>query len=70
MYCIRPLIFLSLLPISVVATADKPTLTDGGINPLSLVRIHDRVNYMISLNFSDGKKVQQWRSVDCKQGKA
>ncbi|WP_233967307.1 hypothetical protein [Pectobacterium polaris] len=74
MYClrplIRPLIFLSLLPISLASAADKPTLESGGINPLSVVRINDRVNYMISLKFSDGKAVQQWRSVDCKQGKA
>jgi len=74
MYCsrplIHPLIFLSLLPVSLAATADKPTLAGGGVNPLSVVRIHDRVNYMVSLKFSDGKTVQQWRSVDCKQGKA
>lgn len=74
MFCIRrfvrPLIFASLLPISLAASADKPTLTGGSINPLSVVGIHDRLNYMISLQFSDAKTVQQWRSVDCKQEKA
>lgn len=74
MYCvhplIRPLFFLSLLPFSFVQAADKPALSGAGINPLSVTRIHDRVNYMVSLNFNNGKTVQQWRSVDCKQGKA
>lgn len=74
MYCIRalirPLLFLSLLPIPLASAADIPTVESGGINPLSVVKINDRVNYMVSLKFSDGKTVQQWRSVDCKQGKA
>ncbi|WP_336777730.1 hypothetical protein [Pantoea sp. USHLN256] len=67
---VRPLIFLSLFPLAFSQAAEKPTLTGGGTNPLSIVRIHDRVNYMVSLNFSNGKTAQQWRSVDCKQGKA
>lgn len=74
MYCVRPLMrplfFLSLLPFSFVQAADKPALTGGDINPLSVTRIHDRVNYMVSLNLNNGKTVQQWHSVDCKQGKA
>lgn len=74
MYCIRPLVrplcFLALLPFSLVQATDKPALIGGGVNPLSVTRIHDRVNYMVSLNFNNGKTAQQWRSVDCKQGKA
>lgn len=66
----RPIFFLSLLPFSFVQAADKTELIDDGINPLSVTRIHDRVNYMVSLNFNNGKTAQQWRSVDCKQGKA
>lgn len=74
MYCVRPLMrplfILFLLPFSFVQAAEKPVLTSGGTNPLSVIRIHDRVNYMVSLNFNDGKTVQQWHSVDCKQEKA
>lgn len=66
----RPLFFLSLLPFSLVQAADKPVLTGGDTNPFSVTRIHDRVNYMVSLNFNNGKKAQQWRSVDCRQGTA
>ncbi|MEM6161325.1 hypothetical protein AAH446_12355 [Erwinia sp. P6884] len=66
----RSLIFLSLLPISLAKAADKPVLIGGDTNPLSVTRIHDRVNYMVSLNFNNGKIAQQWRSIDCKQGKA
>lgn len=74
MYCvrslIRPLFFLSLLPFSCIQAADKPALPGGGTNPFSVTRIDDRVNYMVSLNFNNGKTAQQWHSVDCKQGKA
>lgn len=66
----RPLLFLSLMPFSFVQAADKSSATDDGTNPLSVVRIQDRVNYMTSINFDNGKVAQQWRSVDCKQGKA
>jgi len=66
----RPLFFLSLLSFSFVQAADHPSLTGGSTNPLSVTRIHDRVNFMVSLNFNNGKTAQQWRSVDCKQGKA
>ena len=67
---VRPLIFLSLLPLALAQASEKPALTGGGTDPLSVVKIHDRVNYMVSLNFSNGKTAQQWRSVDCKQGNA
>ena len=66
----HPLIFLSLLPFSFVQAADKATVTSGGTNPLSVTRINNRVNYMVSLTFNNGKTAQQWRSVDCKRGKA
>lgn len=66
----RPLLFLSLLPFSFVQAADKTTVTGSDTNPLSITRIHDRVNYMMSLSFNNGKTAQQWRSVDCKQGEA
>ncbi|MDK9357552.1 hypothetical protein QQF54_06230 [Lelliottia sp. V106_10] len=66
----RSLFVLSLLPFSYVQAADKPALTGGGVNPLSITRIHDRVNYMVSLNFNDGKTAQEWHSVDCKNNKA
>ena len=65
-----PTFLLSLLPFSFVQAADKPVLTGGDTNPFSITRIHDRVNYMVSLNFYNGKTAQQWRSVDCKQGTA
>ncbi|NIY49259.1 hypothetical protein [Cedecea colo] len=67
---IRPLFFLSLLPFSFVQAADKAAVIGGGTNPLSVTRIYDRVNYMMSLNVNNGKTAQQWRSVDCKQGEA
>jgi hypothetical protein len=69
---LRPLFILSLLPVSSVQAADAPTLAKSGIsiNPFSITRIHDRMNYMVSLNFDNGKATQQWYSVDCKQGKA
>lgn len=74
MYCIRPLFrplfILSLLPFSFVHAADKPVLTGSDTTPFSVTRINDRVNYMVSLNFNNGKTAQQWHSVDCKQGKA
>ncbi|BBS36157.1 hypothetical protein WP5S18E01_10040 [Enterobacter cloacae] len=74
MCCVRPLMyplfFLSILPFSFVQAADKPALIGGDTNPLSITRIHDRVNYMVSLKFNNGKMAQQWRSVDCKQSKA
>lgn len=74
MYCVRPLIrplfFLTLLPFSLVQAADNPVLTGGKTNPFSVTKIHDRVNYMVSLNFNNGKTAQQWRSVDCKHGTA
>lgn len=74
MYYIRslmsPLLFLSLLPFSFVQAADKPALISGDIDPLSVTRIHDRVNYMVSLSANNGKTSQHWRSVDCKQSKA
>ncbi len=74
MYSVRPsmcpLFFMSLLPFSFVQAADKPALTGGDTNPFSVTRIHDRVNYMVSLNFSNGKTAQQWRSIDCKKGTA
>lgn len=66
----RPLFLLSLLPFSFVQAADKPALIGDGTNPLSITRSHGRVNYMMSLNFNNGKTVQQWHSVDCKQGEA
>ena len=65
---VRPLLFLSLLPFSFVQASDKAVVTDGGTNPLSVTRIHDRVNYMMSLSSNNGKTVQQWYSVDCKHG--
>ncbi|MDN0121307.1 hypothetical protein QVN83_20395 [Yersinia frederiksenii] len=55
----RPLFFLSFLPFSFVQAADNPALIGGGTNPLSVTRIHDRVNYMVSLNFNNGKTAQQ-----------
>ncbi|MHC9002769.1 hypothetical protein [Enterobacter adelaidei] len=67
---LRPLFLLSLLPFSFVQAAENPELIGGGINPLSVTRSHDRVSYMVSLNFNNGKTAQQWRSVDCKQGKS
>ncbi|WP_413676311.1 hypothetical protein [Pantoea dispersa] len=67
---IRPLSLLSLLPFSCVQAADMPELTGVITNPFSVTRIHDRVNFMVSLNFNNGKTAQQWRSIDCKQGKA
>lgn len=74
MYCVRPLIrplfFLTLLPFSLVQAADNPVLNGGKTNPFSVTKIHDRVNYMVSLNFNNGKTAQQWRSVDCKHGTA
>lgn len=74
MYRVRPLMcplfFLSLLPFSFVQAADKPVLTGGDTNPYSVTRIHDRVSYMVSLTFKNGKTEQQWRSVDCKKGTA
>ena len=66
----RPLFFLTLLPMSFVQAADNVAVTDVSMNPLSVTRIHDRVNYMLSLNFNNGKTAQQWRSVDCRQGQA
>lgn len=66
----RPLFLLSLLPFSFVQAADKATVTGGDINPLSVTRINDRVNYMMSLSINNGKTAQQWRSVDCKRGEA
>jgi len=69
-HLISPLVFLSLLPFSSVQAADTPALTGGGTNPLSITRIHDRINFMVLLNFNNGKTAQQWRSIDCKQGKA
>ncbi|MBJ8735836.1 hypothetical protein [Citrobacter amalonaticus] len=66
----RPLLFLFLLPFSFVQASDKAVVTDGGTNPLSVTRIHDRVNYMTSLSLNNGKTAQQWHSVDCKQGEA
>lgn len=74
MYCvrpfIRPLVFLTLLPFSYVQAADNPVLVSSSTNPLSITRINDRVNFMVSLTFDNGNTAQQWRSVDCKQGKA
>ncbi|WP_205655036.1 hypothetical protein, partial [Priestia megaterium] len=67
---IRPLSLLSLLPFSCVQAADMPESTGAITNPFSVTRIHDRVNFMVSLNFNNGKTAQQWRSIDCKQGKA
>lgn len=66
----RPLFFLSLLPFSFAQAVDKPVSTGGNITPFYITRIHDRVNYMVSLNLNNGKTVQEWRTVDCKQGKA
>ncbi|WP_172731121.1 hypothetical protein [Pluralibacter gergoviae] len=65
-----PILILSILPFSFAQATDKIVVTSGGTNPFSVTRIHDRVNYMTSLNFNNGKAAQQWRSVDCKQGKA
>ncbi len=65
-----PLLFLSFLPLSFVQAAGKPELIDSGIDPLSITRINDRVNYMLSVTNGNGKTIQHWRSVDCKQGKA
>lgn len=74
MYCARslrlPLCFLPLLPFYFVQAADKPILIEGNVNPFSIIRSHDRVSYMVSLDLNNGNTVQQWRSVDCKQRKA
>ncbi len=73
MHSVRALtgsLFLSLLPFSLAQAADKPAVISVSTNSVSVVKIHDRVNYMVSLNLNNGKTVQQWRSVDCKQGKA
>ncbi len=75
MYVLRtpfnpPTFFLTLLPFSLVQAADNPVLNGGKTNPFSVTKIHDRVNYMVSLNFNNGKTAQQWRSVDCKHGTA
>lgn len=74
MYCaralMRPLVFLSFLPFSQAQAAEQPALIGGETNPLSITRIRDRVNFMVSLNFNNGKTAQQWRFVDCKRGKA
>ena len=69
MHSIRALtgpLFLSLLPFSIVQAADKPALISSGTHPLSVVKIHDRVNYIVSLNLNNGKTVKQWRSVELK----
>ncbi|MDZ7278538.1 hypothetical protein N4G40_09665 [Pantoea eucrina] len=66
----RSLALMVLLPLPFAQAADTPELTGVSTNPLSITRIHDRVNFMVSLNFNNGKTAQQWRSVDCKQGKA
>ena len=67
---INSLLLLSFLPFSFVQAADKPELVENGINPLSVTRIDDRLNYMLSVTNNNGKTVQHWRSIDCKQGKA
>lgn len=66
----NPLFLMILLPFSIVYAADNASLISNGTNPLSVTRIHDHVNYMVSLNINNGKVAQQWRSVDCKEGKA
>ncbi|WP_343463137.1 hypothetical protein [Pantoea sp.] len=66
----RSLALMVLLPLPFAQAADTPELTGVSTNPLSITRIHDRVNFMVSLTFNNGKTAQQWRSVDCKQGKA
>lgn len=74
MYSLRFLIilflFLPYLLFSFVYATDKPLLINNEINPLSIVRNHDRVNYMVSLTDNNGEKTQHWHSVDCKQNKA
>ncbi|HID8276318.1 hypothetical protein ACFYLG_18290 [Proteus mirabilis] len=67
---INSLLLLSFLPFSFVQAANKPELVENGINPLSVTRIDDRLNYMLSVTNNNGKTVQHWRSIDCKQGKA
>ncbi|MGU9869864.1 hypothetical protein [Kluyvera ascorbata] len=67
---IHPLAFLVLAPFSYVQAADNPVLVSSSTNPLSITRINDRVNFMVSLTFDNGNTAQQWRSVDCKQGKS
>jgi len=66
----RSLLLMFVLPLPLAQAADTLGLTDVSTNPLSIIKIHDRVNFMVSLNFSNGKTAQQWRSIDCKQGKA
>lgn len=40
------------------------------INPLSVVRIQDRLNLMLEMKLEDGKRVQRWQAIDCKNNKA
>lgn len=63
-------LFLPYLLFSFVYATNKPSLINSKINPLSIIRIHDRVNYMVSLTDNNGETVQHWHSVDCKQNKA
>lgn len=65
---------LSLLVVSLLASttafaSGKPTVVKAGINPFSIVRINDKVNYMVSVSYSDGKTVQRWQAADCKTKK-
>ena len=61
------LLGLSLLMGSNAYAASKATVTQTSIHPFSIVRLHDRVSYMVSVSYRDGKKVQRWQAADCRE---
>lgn len=69
-FLINLFLFLPYFLFSFTYAMDKPVLENSEINPLSVTRIDDRMNYMVSLTDNNGKTVQHWHFVDCKQNKA
>lgn len=63
------LLTAAFFPPLMTHAAGKPTVVKVKIDPFSLIRINDQVNYMVAATYSDGSTVQRWQVADCQNKK-
>lgn len=52
------------------ASAQPKTVKSVWINPFMMMRLHNQINMVTNLTFSDDRQVQRWSAIDCTQRQA
>lgn len=52
------------------AETQPKTIKSVWVNPFMIMRLHNQINMVTNLTFSDERQVQRWSAIDCTQRKA